>query len=486
MAPSIPAPRAASAPPGLADLASLCALILAASLLGIATRPDGFFAVFWPANALLAGLMVRRPELARPSGWVAAAVGFGVADLSTGSTPGVTLWLAFSNLSGVAVAVALLRRVDKPTQQMRRQLSALYLLLTCCAAAAVATVTGCGAGPVVFQTTLGAAVMLWFCTELMNYVLVLPVLLTMPASWPQLRAALSLRGSPWLRWGPLATVVLSEISAFCVGGPGAIAFVVPALLWCALTYNVFSVALLSMLVCFWKTLEMASEAFLFTPDHLPSVFSFRMGVTLLSIGPLAAACASAARNEALQRLDRAVNVDFLTGAMARRAFLGDGERLLARLAHDRQGAAVLMIDIDHFKKINDGHGHAAGDAVLAGFAAAVARSLRPGDLFGRLGGEEFAVLLPRVEPEDALIVAARLREAVRTVAHALPDGGPPLQATASIGIVHAAPVPAGATLDAMLQAADALLYQAKRQGRDRIVPGAFELPAAPLPPVPQA
>ena len=91
MSPSIPAPRAVSAPPGLADLASLCALILAASLLGIATRPEGFFAVFWPANALLVGLMVRRPALARPSGWAAAAVGFVVADLSTGSTLPVAL-----------------------------------------------------------------------------------------------------------------------------------------------------------------------------------------------------------------------------------------------------------------------------------------------------------------------------------------------------------------------------------------------------------
>ena len=470
-------------PPGrLSDLASLWALIFAASLLGIATRPIGFFAIFWPANALLAGMMVRRPELSRPTGWIAATLGFLAADLVTGSTLPVTLWLTFSNLCGIATAVLLLQRVDQAAQQMRRQLSALYLLLTCCAAAAMATFTGCGAGPVVFHTSLGAAAMLWFCTELMNYVLVLPVLLTMPASWRELRAMATQGGSAWLRWGPLAAVVISEVGAFCVGGPGAIAFVVPALLWCALTYNVFSVALLSMLVCFWKTLETASGAFMFTPDHLPSVFSFRIGITLLSIGPLAAACASAARNEALQRLDRAVNIDFLTGALARRAFLSDGARLLARLAHDRKGAAVLMIDIDHFKRINDAHGHAAGDAVLTGFATAIAQSLRPGDLFGRLGGEEFAVLLPGLEPDGALIVATRLRDAVRATAHALPDGGPPLRVTASIGLAYAAPVPADASLDAMLQAADALLYQAKGQGRDRIVARPFPLPphAAPL------
>jgi diguanylate cyclase (GGDEF)-like protein len=307
-------------------------------------------------------------------------------------------------------------------------------------------------------------------------VLVLPVVLTMPATWQEMRASAGQSASRWLRWGPLASVVLSEMGAYFVGGPGAIAFVVPALLWCALTYKVFFVAFLSMVVCFWKTLDVASHAFVFTPDHLPSVFSFRMGITLLSLGPLAAACASAARNDALQKLDKAVNVDFLTGAMARRAFMADGERLLGRLAYEAQGAAVLMIDIDHFKKINDAHGHAAGDAVLAGFAAAIAGSLRPGDLFGRLGGEEFAVMLPQAGPEDAHAIATRLANAVRSMACALP-GSPALHVTASIGLAHASPVRAGCTLDAMLKAADTLLYQAKREGRNRIV--ASELNEAP-------
>jgi len=458
-------------------LLSLGCLIFGASLLGIATRPTGFFAVFWPANALLAGLMVRRPELARASGWGAAALGYIAADLVTGNSLFATLWLTVSNLASAAVAAALLLRVDETTRQMRRQLSALRLLIACCAASAMAMAIGSGAGPMVFNASLHASAMLWFSTELMNYVLVLPVVLTMPVTWQEMRASAGQSASHWLRWGPLASVVLSEMGAYFVGGPGAIAFVVPALLWCALTYKVFLVAFLSMVVCFWKTLDVASHAFVFTPDHLPSVFSFRMGITLLSLGPLAAACASAARNDALQKLDKAVNVDFLTGAMARRAFMADGERLLGRLAHEAQSAAVLMIDIDHFKKINDAHGHAAGDAVLAGFAAAIAGSLRPGDLFGRLGGEEFAVMLPQAGPEDAHAIVTRLADAVRSMACALP-GSPALHVTASIGLAHASPVCAGCTLDAMLKAADTLLYQAKREGRDRIVAsGLNEAPA---------
>jgi hypothetical protein len=88
-------------------LLSLGCLVFGASLLGIATRPTGFFAVFWPANALLAGLMVRRPELARASGWGAAALGYIAADLVTGNSLFATLWLTFSTLASAAVAAAL-------------------------------------------------------------------------------------------------------------------------------------------------------------------------------------------------------------------------------------------------------------------------------------------------------------------------------------------------------------------------------------------
>ncbi|WP_406625642.1 diguanylate cyclase [Acidovorax sp. SDU_ACID1] len=452
----------------MSDLISLSCLIFGASLLGIATRPDGFFAVFWPANALLAGVMVRRPELTKAQGWVAAGLGYITADLITGNSLFATLWLTFSNIAGAAVAAALLLRTDEATWRMQRQLSALYLLLACSAASAVATITGCGAGSIVFNTSLHVAAMLWFSTELMNYVLVLPVLLTMPVSWQEIRTGTAQQMPPWLRWGPLISVVLSEISAFLLGGPGAIAFVVPALLWCALTYKVFLVTLLSMTVCFWKTLEVASYAFVFTPDHLPSVFSFRMGVTLLSLGPLAVACASAARNDALQKLDKAVNLDFLTGAMTRRAFMSGGERLLARLAREKDCVAVMMIDIDHFKNINDAHGHGAGDVVLAGFALTISQLLRPGDLFGRLGGEEFAVLLPRTGQESALAIAARLVNAVRNTANTLPDGIL-VYITASIGVIQVSVISADNTLDSLLKAADKRLYQAKRNGRDQTV-----------------
>lgn len=473
--PDLTQPPPTRQPLPLWPVAGLAAAVFAASLFGIFTRPIGFFAIFWPANALLAGLMVRHPELARLSGWGAATLGYIAADLATGSNWLTALWLTGSNLSGVAVVVVLMSRVNKNTRFMRRQGSALYVLAVCCAAASVATITGSGAGPVLFNTDIRTMAPLWFCTELMNYALVLPVLLSMPLSWkPESALATKPPAGKW-NWAPLGAVLISEIAAYFVGGPGAMAFAVPALLWCALTYSVFTVSALTMVVGFLKTVEVTSSAFMFLPDHLPSVFSFRVGLTLLSFGPLAAACASVARNEMLERLHRAVNIDFLTGALARRAFMTDGERHLARLARQGHEAAVLMLDLDHFKAINDNYGHAVGDLVLTEFASAINRSLRPGDLFGRLGGEEFAVLLPGVSRQDTLSIASRLNEAVRSTAYVTDDGSA-LKVTVSIGVAHAAPVPQGATLDALLQFADARLYEAKAQGRNRFVADAFSAP----------
>ncbi|CAH0145062.1 GGDEF domain-containing protein [Roseomonas sp. CECT 9278] len=167
------------------------------------------------------------------------------------------------------------------------------------------------------------------------------------------------------------------------------------------------------------------------------------------------------------RLAAQSETDPLTGLPNRRGFT---QRAVAALqAARRQGepCAVVAFDLDRFKAINDGHGHAAGDVVLRGVGAAIRASVRGSDVSGRMGGEEFALLLPGDDIADAVSVAERLRALVRaTVAH--PAGGE-VAVTLSAGV---AVVGAGATdaaLDAALAAADRALYDAKQQGRDRIL-----------------
>jgi diguanylate cyclase (GGDEF)-like protein len=154
--------------------------------------------------------------------------------------------------------------------------------------------------------------------------------------------------------------------------------------------------------------------------------------------------------------------DGLTEFLNRRAFLKLGEREIARARRAHAPVAALMMDLDHFKRVNDVHGHAAGDAVLAGFADVVRRCVRAEDLTGRYGGEEFCALLPGLDPGAALAAAERIRAAVA----AQPLGGLPAPVTVSIGV--AIDVDGEAPLDALLARADEALYQAKHAGRNRV------------------
>lgn len=158
--------------------------------------------------------------------------------------------------------------------------------------------------------------------------------------------------------------------------------------------------------------------------------------------------------------------DALTGLPNRRGFV---TRALSAIAvAQRQGAAcsVLMLDLDRFKAINDGFGHPAGDEVLRGVATTITNAVRAADVAGRLGGEEFALLLPGDDPMAACHVADRLRA---MVADAVPHpAGNGARVTLSAGIVG---LYGATTLDAALAAADRALYAAKTAGRDRVVIG---------------
>lgn len=446
----------------------LALLIFAACLVGIFARPIGFLSVFWPANALLLGLLVRYPRLARPPAWVAAAVGYVAADLVTGSSWSMALWLNGANLLGATAGWLVLRRLDERIRRLQRTISALYLLLAALAASAVGALAGCGAAPVYFNSPWTDLLSLWFSTELMNYMLIVPVVLAAPRADDPPPATQEV---PLIwRVAPVSSLLLAEGVRTVIGGPGMLAFVVPGLLWCALSYSPFVSSLLSLVVCLWTMAGVATGVLNFTPAHASDVFSLRVGVTLLALGPLAVACASAARAEALRRLDHAVRHDDLTGVLARRALLKQGDRLLVRYQRESTGLAVMMVDVDHFKQVNDQHGHGAGDRLLVSIAQTMARALRPHDALGRMGGEEFAAVLPGVSPTEAQAIAERVRSAVEQQALD-PVEGVPQRATVSIGLVHSATMGSDADMDTLLLAADAALYRAKAEGRNRVMVG---------------
>jgi diguanylate cyclase (GGDEF)-like protein len=165
-----------------------------------------------------------------------------------------------------------------------------------------------------------------------------------------------------------------------------------------------------------------------------------------------------------QRLQIEAARDPLTGLLNRRALQAQADRLFAQATASGQPAALLLLDLDHFKAINDAHGHAAGDAVLQGVAEVLGREIRRDDLACRWGGEEVLAVLRNCDLGRAEERAAALRAAI---AAARFGGAPGLRVTASIGV--AAFPDHGAGLDELTKRADMALYVAKRRGRDRVV-----------------
>ena len=199
----------------------------------------------------------------------------------------------------------------------------------------------------------------------------------------------------------------------------------------------------------------------FTPEHGSDFFAH--------LGIVASFALENAVNRA--RLRRSGFTDALTGWFNRRYLQLRMNEELARAQRDSTTLTCLMLDIDHFKRVNDGWGHAAGDRVLREIAQRVESQVRASDVAARYGGEEFVVLLPNTDPASAGLLAERVR---RTIAASAVEtaAGESLQITASIGIASVSPDPDERELktlgESLLARADVALYNAKRSGRDRI------------------
>lgn len=166
------------------------------------------------------------------------------------------------------------------------------------------------------------------------------------------------------------------------------------------------------------------------------------------------------RLEAVQK--KKAYTDLLTRVPNRRAFFERGEALIGEGRRAGSASTLILFDLDHFKAINDEHGHDVGDATLVAFARLAETELRPKDLFARIGGEEFACLLPSLSVQEAAAVAERIRAALE--AAALTAGGRSFRATVSAGLAFStASIP---RLDDLMRAADRALYDAKRLGRN--------------------
>jgi diguanylate cyclase (GGDEF)-like protein len=199
------------------------------------------------------------------------------------------------------------------------------------------------------------------------------------------------------------------------------------------------------------TLATASQ---FAPDHLGRIDLFLRGLAL-------------AMNNALvhDRLQRLAAVDPLTGVYNRRFGLGRLHEEFGRAVREKSPLGVLLLDIDHFKTVNDTHGHLTGDRALKQIASIARATLREGDVLIRYGGDEFVAVLPAASADDVLIVAERLRRAVADASFT--EGQHSVRLTVSIG-GSAYPHSAAERDTALIELADGALYRAKEAGRNQV------------------
>jgi diguanylate cyclase (GGDEF)-like protein len=438
-------------------------------------RPTADLAAFWPVNAILLGLFVRAPRFACAAGWISAVVGFVACGLIAGDPPLATIILSAANMLSVVVGYLIYRRHDESIRHLKRP-RAIWTMAICVAAAGTATgVAGAVIDPILFHGTIWHGASFWFVTTVMNHIAILPVILSAPDMswrWQERRQQLTLN-IDLRRSLPIVAAFLSCGASVLIGGPGAAAFPLPALLWCSVTYTVFTTSLLTLGFSVWTLIAISTDMvnLSVSGSRFNTEMSIRIGIALLALAPLSLAIVMETRNELMRRLLDIASRDQLTGLLNRHAFRERSNTLLSQLGLDGKPVSLLMINIDHFRSINDTHGYAAGDRALNSFSRIVSACLRDSDVLSRLGGEEFAVLLPDCSHTGVTIVAERIR---KTIAETAVDLGDNLQQsiTVSIGAVSALEAPLD--IEPLLFAADSALYRAKKTGRNKVIESKFQ------------
>jgi signal transduction histidine kinase len=311
--------------------------VLASAVVGILLRPVGNLSAFWPANAVLLGLLVRFPHLARLGGWAAAAVAFVLADVATGSSWTKASLLTLCNVIGAAVGYVFMARLTPKDRLLERPSSLVSVMLIVLAASTVTSIFGGLVNVFLFHGGPARGFFIWLATELANYIVILPIVLTFPGPAALKRWFVSITQAPpkLSSAAPLITYLICLAMVPIVDGPGALAFPVPSLLWCALTYGLAASALLTLSFAVWTLVILSMTTASLTHLSGLELVSLRLGVMLVALAPITVASAMAERNQLLREATAARKA--AEDAMAARTLL------LATMAHELRSPLTAIV-----------------------------------------------------------------------------------------------------------------------------------------------
>jgi diguanylate cyclase (GGDEF)-like protein len=460
----------------------LAAGYFATALIGLSiSRQAGNVATLWPPNGMLVAalLLSRRSRfadvlLAGVLGSLAANVFNGNGLVAAGS-------ITAANLVEAIVASTIIRNRTGSRRLFQQSDDVVVLIIASIIAALTAGTLSATSAALLSGAPFASIFIKWVIGDVLGLLVVMPIAVIVHdliKHGPDLMLANRSRQE-----GVLVLLCVSAVATavYSHAAPPVQYLVMPAVLFASFRLGPFGAALSTMIVASLGSLGTAAAAasIASSPDEVTlRVFHFQLNLAVLFLTalPIGAAMAQRARLERdlTEQKERAdtfaiemaslASLDDLTGLANRRHFLDQLDLIAASARRADHPLTLAMLDIDHFKPINDRFGHAVGDAVLTAIGATCRAAVRADDVIGRVGGEEFAMLMPVTDGDTAFRIVDRLREAVAAIT--IPAGdGTAVSVTISVGLA----VFRGQQIDGLLLDADRALYLAKEQGRNRVV-----------------
>jgi len=461
----------------------LTAGYLATALGGLAvSRQAGNIATLWPPNGMLVAALL----LSAPRRWkvvlIAGAFGSLLANLFNGNTllPAVSITIA--NLVEAVIAAMIIRHQTGGRVLFQHSSDVMVLITASLTAALAAGIVSATSAKLLMHAPFTTIFIKWVLGDVLGLLVVMPIAVIahdLMTHGPDVIMRQRSRGEAV---AILAVVFGVSLAVFSPDVPPVQFLVMPTVLFASFRLGPLGAALSTVIVAVVGSLGtvIAAKAGALPPDEITlRVFNFQLNLAVLFLTALPIGSAMAQRHQLerdltdeKERADRfatemaaLANIDDLTGLATRRFLLDQLDLMAATARRLKQPLTLAMIDIDHFKPINDKFGHAVGDAVLMAIGAACRSAVRSDDVIGRLGGEEFAMLMPLTDQETAFRIVDRLREAVAAIS--IPtSNGRAVSVTISIGMAMFADQQ---QIDRLLLDADRALYLAKERGRNRIV-----------------